>query len=603
MKRRRFIWQLFPSYLLITLLSLAAVTAYGSRSLHKFFLRVTVEDLESRAILLRPEIEKLLSESKPVEIDKLCKELGGNSKTRITVILPDGKVIGDSEKDPAEMDNHRHRPEVEEVIEGEVGSSSRFSNTLHLKMMYVAVPLHIDNAVFGVLRTSTPVTVIDRTVDEIYKRIAFGGIIIALLAAWISWVNARRITHPLELIRQRAQSIADGDLSGELPTEGPEEVVSLAEAMNQMATQLEDRIQTILRQRKEQKAVFSSISEGVLAVDENGLLISINRGAARLFEVDRKLVRGKTVQEVIANLDVRLFIVNALSTLGELEDEIILDESGDPRYLQAHGRPLVDEAGQSMGAVVVFNDVTRLRRLEHARRDFVANVSHELRTPVTSIKGFIETLRDGALEHPEDARRFVDIISRQADRLDAIIEDLLSLARIERDAENLDIELSEESLEEVIRSAVIAVTPQAKAKNIPIEIHCASEIRAIINAPLFEQAIVNLIDNAVKYSGSEEPITIEVMDSEKEIELHVIDRGPGIQPEHLPRLFERFYRVDKGRSRQVGGTGLGLAIVKHIALAHGGNITVESTLGTGSNFTLHLPKSKKNKQLNLLKQR
>ncbi|MFH0882043.1 MAG: ATP-binding protein [bacterium] len=590
MVRRRFIWQLFPSYLLITLLSLAAVTAYGSRSLRKFFLHVTTQDLEARAILLRPEIEKLLAESNEQEIDPLCKELGANSKTRITVILPDGRVVGDSEKKPEEMDNHRDRPEVVEVLEGAVGSSSRYSNTLHLKMMYVAVPLHIGGRVAGVLRTSTPVTVIDHTLSSIYQRIAMGGIVIALLAAWISWVNARRITHPLERIRRQAQRIADGDLSGQLSTRGPEEVVSLAEAMNQMATQLEDRIQTILLQRKEQKAVFSSISEGVLAVDAKGLVISINKAAARLFDVDRKQVRGKTIQEVISNPDVRLFIVEALSTSGELEDEIILDAAGDPRYLQAHGRPLIDEAGQSMGAVVVLNDVTRLRRLEHARRDFVANVSHELRTPVTSIKGFVETLRDGALEHPEDARRFVDIISRQADRLDAIIEDLLSLARIERDAENLDIEMNEESLQEVIHSAVMAVTPQAKAKNIAIEIHCPSSTTAWINAPLLEQAIINLIDNAVKYSGADAPITIDVQETESEIRINVTDRGLGIQPEHLPRLFERFYRVDKGRSRQVGGTGLGLAIVKHIALAHSGSVAVESTLGVGSTFTIHLLK-------------
>jgi len=594
--RRRFIWQLFPSYLLITLISLAAVTAYGSRSLRAFFLRITTQDLEARAILLRPEIEELLAASSEGMVDPLCKRLGAGSKTRITVILPDGKVIGDSEKNPEEMDNHGSRPEVVEVLEGGVGSSSRYSKTLQQKMMYVAVPLRAGDRIAGVLRTSTPVTVIDHALSSIYKRIAMGGLVIALLAAWISWVNARRITTPLEQIRRRAQSIADGDLSSQIPTRGPEEVMSLAEAMNQMATQLEERIQTILRQRKEQKAVFSSISEGVLAVDENGLLISINRAAARLFNVDRKEVRGKTIQEVISNPDLRYFIVQSLSAPGGLEDEITLDAAGDPRYLQAHGRPLVDEAGQSMGAVVVLNDVTRLRRLEHARRDFVANVSHELRTPVTSIKGFVETLRDGALDNPEDARHFVDIINRQADRLDAIIEDLLSLARIERDTESRDITLTEVPLYDVIHSAVLAVTPQAKAKNSAIDIHCPAELTALINAPLLEQAIINLVDNAIKYNDAEAPIRIDVAETDSEIQLKVSDKGMGVEAKHLPRLFERFYRVDKGRSRQVGGTGLGLAIVKHIAIAHNGSITVESAFGSGSTFTLHIPKSKKDKQ-------
>jgi two-component system phosphate regulon sensor histidine kinase PhoR len=588
--RRKFIWQLYPSYLLITLLSLLAVSTYGSRSLRNFFLEETTKDLEARAKLLRPEIERLFGNATLSEIDSLCKHLGQTADTRITVIGFNGRVIGDSEYKPSEMDNHRNRPEVVEVLEGGVGSSSRYSSTLHQNMMYVAVPLYEQGDLAGVLRTSTPVAVINHALGTIYARIAVGGLVIAILATWISWINARRITKPLTEIRQRAQRIAAGDLSGRLPTLGPEEVATLSEAMNQMASQLEDRIQTILRQRKEQKAVFSSISEGVLAVDAEGLLLSINKAAAKLFEVDRKQVRGRTIREVIDNEDIRLFVGKSLSTHGELEEEIILEEGGNIRYLQAHGRPLVDEMGDSLGAVVVLNDVTRLRRLEEARRDFVANVSHELRTPVTSIKGFIETLKDGALEDPDDAVRFVDIISRQADRLDAIIEDLLSLARIERDTESHEIQLLEEPLADTIRSAVVAVVPQAKAKNIKIETEVSHDLRAWINAPLLEQAIVNLIDNSVKYSEPDTTIQVSVAEETRDLVIHVRDEGVGIPAEHLPRLFERFYRVDKGRSRAVGGTGLGLAIVKHIVIAHGGSIQVNSTVGKGTDFSIHLPK-------------
>lgn len=599
MRRRRLLWQLYPSYLLITLLSLLAVTAYFTRSLRAFYESETISNLEARARLLEHEVAERLPLEGYGDIDALIKILGERSETRITVILPDGKVIADSEKDPATMDNHAGRPEVVRAMHERRGSSSRFSDTIHEKMMYVALPLIVEEELLAVIRTSTPISLIDRTMRDIYSRLAIAWLIIGILAAWISWVNARRISHPLEEMRLRAKRIAGGDLSGRLPVEGSEEVGALAEALNHMAEELDDQIKTILRQRREQKAVFASISDGVLAVDADGLLISINKTAAKLFGVDRKKVRGHTIQEVIANPDIRYFVVQALRTTDDVEDEIYLEE--EDRYLQAHGRPLRDEEGKSMGAVVVLNDVTRLRRLEQTRRDFVANVSHELRTPVTSIKGFVETLKDGALEDPEAAHRFIDIIARQANRLDAIIEDLLSLARIERDAEREEIELDEAPLEEIIHHAVMATEPIARRRNITVTERCQGKLLATVNPPLLEQAIVNLIENAIKYSEPETPVEVTAEVLKKEIVIRVADRGAGIAPEHLSRLFERFYRVDKGRSREVGGTGLGLAIVKHIMIAHGGRVEVASTVGEGSSFSLHIPADKAlTSQLSLL---
>jgi two-component system phosphate regulon sensor histidine kinase PhoR len=235
------------------------------------------------------------------------------------------------------------------------------------------------------------------------------------------------------------------------------------------------------------------------------------------------------------------------------------------------------------------NDVTRLRRLENIRRDFVANVSHELKTPVTAIKGSVETLLDGALQKPEDARRFLEIVTRQADRLNAIIDDLLSLSRIEQEAERHEIPLQRSHLNEVLRGAVQACEVGAAAKSIRIGLSCPEPLLARINPPLLEQAIVNLIDNAVKYSRPESEVRVEARPENGEILILVRDHGCGIGKEHLPRLFERFYRVDKARSRKEGGTGLGLAIVKHIVQAHAGTVTVASVPGEGSTFTIHLP--------------
>jgi two-component system phosphate regulon sensor histidine kinase PhoR len=264
--------------------------------------------------------------------------------------------------------------------------------------------------------------------------------------------------------------------------------------------------------------------------------------------------------------------------------------NGGERFLQAHGTILHDAEDRGIGALVVLNDVTRIRKLESVRREFVANVAHEIRTPVTSIKGFVETLLDGALENPKNAEHFLNIIGRQAERLNAIIEDLLSLSRIEQETESAEIALKEGRIIDVLQAAVQLCEKKAAGKKIAVRLACEEDVSAKINPPLLEQALVNLIDNAINYSGRGSPVHVEAARGDTEIIIGVRDQGCGIAKQHLPRLFERFYRVDKARSRKLGGTGLGLAIVKHITQAHGGNVTVESTPGEGSTFRIHLPK-------------
>jgi two-component system phosphate regulon sensor histidine kinase PhoR len=271
-----------------------------------------------------------------------------------------------------------------------------------------------------------------------------------------------------------------------------------------------------------------------------------------------------------------------------VDGDVVLRHAND-RVLQVNGTSLRDAQGRSIGAVIVLNDVSRLRQLESMRRDFAANVSHELKTPITSIKGFVETLLDGALQDPHDAERFLRIVARQADRLNAIIEDLLSLSRVEKDAEAAEIALSMADLRPVLESALDDCKSKASLRGIRLAFDCAAEVVARINPPLLEQAVMNLLDNAVKYSEPGGDVHLLVQAAAGEVSIRVRDHGCGIAPEHLPRLFERFYRVDKARSRKQGGTGLGLAIVKHIVLAHRGRVTVESEPGAGSTFCIHLP--------------
>lgn len=589
MKRKRLLWQLFPTYLLLVLLVSLAATWYDARSLRDFFVHHTADDLLVQARLVEQGAASRLSSADPASADALCKFLGKQSGTRFTVILPNGRVVGDSEENPGLMDNHATREEVKEARTGITGVSTRYSHTLKQDMTYVAIPLYDNHhQLIGFVRTSLPVLSIGRVLQRVDFQLFFGGLIIALLAAVISLLVSRKISRPLEEIRLGAQRFARGELKQKLEVPDSEEIGSLAEAMNDMAMQLDERISTILRHRNEQEAILSSMIEGVFAVDMKECLISMNNAAAQMLQVNKNEGIGRSVQEVIRNADLQQFVTRTLEGTQPVEGDIVLRNGGE-RSLQANGAILRDAQQCEIGAVIVLNDVTRLRRLENVRREFVANVSHELRTPITSIKGFVETLLDGALDDRDDAEHFLNVIAKQVDRLNVIIEDLLTLSTLEQGTERSEIGLVRGKIGDVLATAVQVCIMKANAKHIQISTSCPDDLSADINPPLLEQAIVNLIDNAIKYSDEGSSISVEAESTVEGTKISVRDTGCGIGREHLPRLFERFYRVDKARSRKLGGTGLGLAIVKHIAQAHGGHVAVASTLGKGSLFSIHLP--------------
>ena len=590
-KKKRLIYQLYPSYLLIILISLTGVSWYASNAMRSFFFAQTAEVLETRANLLENRIIEHLVPLNAKSIDLTCKELGMVSATRITVVLPSGKVIGDSEEDPRSMDNHANRKEVRAAIGGNIGNSTRFSRTLQQKMMYVAVPLVKDNKILGVLRISIPVTSIDNTLKSIQRKIVLGGLLIALFAAIISLLVARRISRPLEEMKKSADRFAEGDLAHRLLVPDTKEMEALGEAMNQMAAQLDSKIKTAIRQKNELETVLSSMLEGVIAVDMDERIISINQVAARMFNDEPEKFQGQSIQEAIRVSRLQRFIKKALLSIESIiEDDIVLNHD-EERVLNIHSSPLQDAGKKRIGILVVINDVTKLRRLENVRRDFVANVSHEIKTPLTAIKGFVETLHDGTVEKPEDIERFFGIIIKHINRLDAIVEDLLTLSRIEQEDTGKEIRFETGSIKDVIETAIQVCQAKADKKNIHIESVCDKEITAKIDPALLDQAMVNILDNAIKYSEKESAVYVECFSMGKEIIISIKDHGIGIAKKHLPRLFERFYRVDKARSRELGGTGLGLAIAKHIVQTHGGRINVESTPGQGSTFQIHLPKT------------
>lgn len=588
MRRKPIFWQIYPSYLLIILLAMMATTWLYSRDLRNFHHRQVKADLEARGHLFEQQIRGLLIDGDRVTLDELAKDLGKRTSTRFTVVLDSGEVVGDSLEDPRRMENHAGRQEIALALRGEMADSVRYSRTLQKNMMYVALPVRIQGRVVGVVRAARAVNEIRWELTGVYRGVVFSGLLVALAAGVVGWFLSRRMSRPLELMKRGAEQFAQGHFEHKLPAAGSREICALAGAMNVMAGQLDERIRTVLRQRSEQQAVLTSMVEGVLALDNDERIIHLNRAAADLFHVMPEAVEGRRIQEVLRKADLQRFVERALASRSPVEGEVVLPGTEGDRFLQAHGTVLQDGEGKGIGVLIVFNDVTRLHRLENIRRDFVANVSHELKTPITGIKGSVETLMDGAVERPEDAARFLKIIAKQADRLNAIIDDLLDLSRIEQGETEKAMELISSPIRPVLQAAMHACEIKAREKSIELVLSCAPEITAEINPPLLEQAVVNLVDNAIKYSDPGGTVWIEGSNDGRQTRILVRDQGCGIDREHLPRLFERFYRVDKARSRRAGGTGLGLSIVKHIVNAHHGRVTVDSVPGQGSTFRIIL---------------
>jgi two-component system phosphate regulon sensor histidine kinase PhoR len=590
MIHRKLLWRIFFSSLTITLLALVGVTWYSGNVARIFYKQDTYTNLKDQALLLSIPVENFLKKNDANAIKGWFHSIRGASASRTTVILSSGKVIMDTKENPNIMDNHKDRPEIKEAFEGKVGYSIRFSATLNENLMYVAVPLKDGADIIGVLRVSLPIETIDETLNLVKEKTVVAGVIILIITGVIGWLISRKIAAPLESITKMVDRFAQGDLKTRLSESSAKEVGKLATALHDMAGQLDEKIKTIDRQKNEKQAVFQSMVEGVLAVDNDERLITVNKAALKMLHIDTKEAIQLPIKDVVMNKELRQMISTTLQNKSQelIEDEITL-EFDDIRYVQVHGTVLRDHKERIIGVLIVLNDVTRLRRLEQVRRDFVANVSHEIRTPLTSIKGFVETLNDGALSDRQTAMRFLTIIDKQTNRLNSIIDDLLSLVTLEESEERSDIQFTDNDFSGVIKSALDVCKPYALKKNISFEVQCYDHISAKMNATLIEQVLVNFVGNSIKYSPENTKIIVSCEINNQCIVLKVQDEGIGISKDHIKRVFERFYRVDKARSRKEGGTGLGLSIVKHIAKVHNGKVWVESEQGKGSCFYLSLP--------------
>ena len=529
---------------------------------------------------------------------QLARRLSMPAGMSFELLDRDGERLANPVLEPGDYTDPLDRwPDPERLLTearaGRVARGSRYDATTGSRVLAVAVPFKSDSGDTNIVRVLADTRSADRNLSQSLRRLLMGFFMGGLVAILIGWMIAARVARPARELARAARQMADGEAGVQMPGSEVAEFATIATAFAALRDQLVERGLTIGRQDTQQEAVLDSMIEGVLAVDVRQRIVGLNQAAANLLQLDIDAVMRRPLQEVIRNPDLRRFALRAIDCREPVEDDFVLAGQTD-HTIRVRGTALRDPSGEG-GAVIVLNDVTELERLERVRRDFVANVSHELKTPIASIKGFVETLLDGAVDDTEDARRFLDIVARQADRLEAIIEDLLSLSRIEQSEEIGSLPLEPTRILDVLLAARSDCLPRAADRGVPIELDCSDSLTATVNGPLLEQAVLNLIDNAVKYGGQDTPIQVRAClepddtAAQTVLTITIRDEGCGIESEHLPRLFERFYRVDKGRSRQAGGTGLGLSIVKHIVQAHGGTIAVDSEPGHGSTFTLRLP--------------
>ncbi len=581
--------------LVVTMIAVMGTFFFASKIARQFYLKQITIDLKVRTRLVLSEIQADFR-AEQTDLQGRCRQIAVLSQTRVTLIKADGRVAADSDKNPAHMDNHAHRPEVAAALAGNLGTSMRFSHTLGKNMLYAALPVFTQpdkkqSPVFGVVRLAIPFISVNKVLEMMYWQNFLATFIMLIIAAIATLFVSRKLSSPLEEMGRAARHYSELDFSHKIsfPDGGYSiEVAQLADTINSMAMELYRRLDTVTEQKNELEAVFKSMIEGVLVVDNRGRLIRANDTALNIFNLPLNYHPG-AVTESIRNVDLSRFVREILSGGHVSEEDVVLYLAAGERYFHLSGTPMRDGSGNRTGAMVVLNDITRTKKLENIRREFVANVSHELKTPITSINGFVETLLDGALENKLEAKRFLEIIHRQAKRLDAIINDLLKLSRIEREDDLGAVELHRQALLPVLNNCLEMCAVAAGEKGIKLILDGGLGITAFTNQNLLEQAITNLVVNAIKYSSEGGEVRIKSWQDEETIQIAVSDNGCGIAREHLSRLFERFYRSDKARSRKLGGTGLGLAIVKHIVRAHGGEVKVESSLGHGSTFTIILP--------------
>ena len=514
-----------------------------------------------------------------------CQKYGEITGSRITIINEKGIVLGDSDRNPKEMDNHLSRPEIMQANKIGYGRTRRFSKTINKDFMYYTQKVTLKNNHLY-LRISVPLNNITVIIKELQNQIIMVGSLIGIFLLYVSFHFSKILTNPIELMRKTAKKfVSNFQLPQPLPIPKTRELASLSLSLNKMAKEVDSKIKNVQQEKDEKESLLASIDGGIIALDENGKIIFINKIATDYLSITSKIIEGENYKNILKHKKIRSFIKDSFQPKENTQKEISI-KLNKKRYFLLNASPLIRNTMKA-GVLILINDITFQKQLEKLRSDFVANVSHELKTPITSIIGFLELLMFKSEDNTEN-KKFLEKASNQANRLNAIIDDLLKLSKIETQEEDNTITLKPQNLKSILINAKDDTYDLIKKNKNTLSIECAENITATIDSQLLKEAIINLIENSIKYGDKKSPLKI-VVKKDSKIQIHVENIGDPIDKKYQNRIFQRFYRIDKSRNRKAGGTGLGLAIVKHIAIVNRGEVSVKSLDNRVTRFTISLP--------------
>ncbi len=582
--RLTFQWKLMLSYLLLTLVCGGVLMGYLYRRLDSNL----ISEIHRNQIAQTRLAATLLAQNTPsADLNMLVRSAGTAIESRVTLISSDGTVLADSgvaARDLALLENHLDRPEVRLAIQSGVGTAIRYSETIKSRMLYVAIPF-ISAGGNGYIRTALPLASLDRTKAELHAILGAAALAAVMLSFALSWLLATYTVRPLRSMVTAARRFGRGEFDERIQVTGNDEVSELAVVLNDMAADIRRNLDVMADEKNRLDGILRGMGEGVLVTDNAGTVQLVNPAFREMFSLEGA-IEGSLFIEICRHPSLVKSFRTVVAGSLELHDELELLDP--PRTLLTHWVPLNVE-GELQGVVAVFHDISQIKRLEMVRSDFVANVSHELRTPISVISGYAETLATGHLctADPVQAERFIGVIHSHAGRLAHLLDDILALSRLE--SSQLSLNISRIRLVDLLQSGSNLVEHVAAEKGVQVEcLQGDSDMMIEGDEARLEQVLVNLLDNAVKYTSPGGRVTVSAHRHGSGVEIRVADTGIGIPEKDLQRIFERFYRVDNARSRELGGTGLGLAIVKHIVQLHGGEISVTSIPGKGSTFTVKL---------------
>ncbi len=576
------------SYMIVILLGtlITGVFAYQVAQQH-YTTEVENKLLTIGQIIQQDIISKQNTDADNV-LDSIAKYYGETANVRVTIVNKEGKVLGDSSADYIKLENHSDRPEIRKALQTGQGESTRYSTSIKQYLKYVALKIETKHKPI-IVRLSIPISDISVIRNQLIMFIIVGVIISILVAGSLGVQFADRITTPIKQLTNITKDIASGNFSDTVKIDANDEIAELSESFMDMKAQLDKTINQLSERNIEMRAILNSMIGGLVAIDNNNCVMLINQTAREMFDIRQKDVINKNILYVLRNHIINAFL-NEKKDSFPVDKQTVLDLYYEDKYYKIYCSPIQDKSkgDNAIGTLLIMQDVTNIQKLENIRSEFVSNVTHELKTPLTSIKGFTDTLKSGAIKDEKVAERFLDIIDIEAERLHNLIGDILNLSEIETMKQ--DIAVQEYFFEDILNEVIAIIRPSADKKKVSISYKIDPSISKIMmNKDRLKQILINLIDNGVKYNKSNGEVNIYCIRQKDMLELHIIDNGIGIPKEHIPRLFERFYRVDKGRSRNQGGTGLGLSIVKHIVQLYNGTIKVKSEVGKGTEFIIKLP--------------